>query len=79
MHDVISLLRREVRTYSTYLILPLVIEMSVPSLESIYVLGIDIDSVSTVNVMLQIPSSLCAYLRLVIITSSVSIGVGVVV
>ena len=48
LHDVISLLRREVRTYNTYLILPLVIEVSVPSLESIYVLGIDIDSASTI-------------------------------
>ena len=37
LHDVISLLRRQVRTYNTYLILPLVIEVSVPSLESIYV------------------------------------------
>ena len=48
LHDVISLLRRQVRTYNTYLILPLVIEVSVPSLESIYVLGIDIDSASTI-------------------------------
>ena len=48
LHDVISLLRREVRTYNTYLNLPLVIEVSVPSLESIYVLGIDIDSASTI-------------------------------
>ena len=48
LHDVISLLRRQVRTYNTYLILPLVIEVSVPSLESIYVWGIDIDSASTI-------------------------------
>ena len=53
LHDVIISLRREVRALNTYLILPLVIEVSVPSLESIYVLGTDIDSFSTGNVMLQ--------------------------
>ena len=48
LHDVISLLRKEFRTYNTYSILPLVIEVSVPSLENIYVLEIDIDSASTI-------------------------------
>ena len=45
LHDVISLLRREVRAHNTCLIPPLVIEVSAPSLEITHIClrGIDIE------------------------------------